>query len=784
MSFNTALSGIRAANTDLSVTGNNIANASTTGFKTSRAEFGDVYTSSLLGGGSNTPGSGVTLQMIRQQFSQGNLKFTQSELDLAVNGSGFFVVNVDGNQAYTRAGGFGLNKEGYVVSNTGAFLQGFSANAAGNVSGILGDLRVDVATQAPRQTSNVAGSYNLDANETVLESTGSRFATDGSAIGTAQVGLAQPTITTMVLGAVGTPINFGANPTSFDLTLAGSTPASGNGTVNIVLDSSTANSVQDIASLINSAIYSSATPINVQAVRNTTTGELEFRDLTSGAPSTVTVGTITGANNLSTALSGAPASVTGIPAASNGYVAQTLEIDGPDGAAVTYTSQIGASAAQTASELNALAGVSATARTEATIFAGTLDNSNGNLRLNGVTLSATTVDALANEINALTTSILPGISATVNTLGDLELVSAVGTDLNFSFAGPNPPGSVDVLGRTGTGTVTLNTLGDAAVVGGSVTIVMNEGFEITDSIPAVGNLFAPFNPLSFTAVPINAFDPLNQDTYNHATSGTIFDSLGNPHIMTQYFVKQPYDPADISTSPNHWVMYVQIDGENVGDPDPTLLPPENIEPTMAGFNIHFTADGQLNSSISDNVLISNWTPLGANGQPLGALGPLNVLQGGSLPVVEPPSSSNFQIDLEGSTQFGSVFAVENLDQNGYTTGRLAGLDVGSDGIVFARFTNGEAQILGQVALANFNNIDALKPIGNTMWAQTFETGEAVIGAPGSASLGTINSGALEESNVDLSEQLVNLIIAQRNFQASAKTIETANATTQTIINLR
>src|SRR5690606_39597793 len=113
MSFNTGLSGIRAANADLSVTGNNIANAGTTGFKTSRAEFGDVYTSTLLGSGSNVPGSGVTLQMIRQQFSQGNFKFTQNSLDLAINGSGFFVVDQDGDRLYTRAGHFGLDKNGY-----------------------------------------------------------------------------------------------------------------------------------------------------------------------------------------------------------------------------------------------------------------------------------------------------------------------------------------------------------------------------------------------------------------------------------------------------------------------------------------------------------------------------------------------------------------------------------------------------------------------------------------------------------------------------------------------
>lgn len=782
MSFNTALSGIRASNFDLQVTGNNIANAGTIGFKSSRVEFGDLYSASILGSAGNMPGSGVTLNMIRQDFGNGNPKLTERDLDLAVNGAGFFVLSNQGDRLFTRAGAFGLDDDGYVVSSTGAYLQGFSANASGNISGILGNLRVDVNTQAPRQTTGVQGAFNLDSNETVLETVGSRFGTDGAAVGVTQVGLQEATTTVTNLGAVATPIDFTAQPTSFQISLAGSSPASGNGTVSINLNTSVANSVQDVVNLINSAIFSAATPINVQAVANG--GNIEFRDLTEGASSTITLSGVTGGNALSTALNNAGPSVAGVPAATNGYLPQTLEITGPTGATITFTSDAAASAAQTASELNALAGITASARTTATLYAPNFNNNNGNLTLNGVTLTATNLAALANEINALRTSTLPGISATVNTAGDLEIVSSVGTDLRFSFAGPLPAGQVDLQGRPGTGMQTINNINDAAVIGGSISILMDEGYAVASSNPAVGNLFAPLTPASFTDVPINEFDPTNQNTYNHATANPIFDSLGNPHILSQYFVKQPYDPADPSTSPNHWVMYVQIDGQNVGDPDPTLPPPANTVPTMASFNVHFNSDGTLNTTLTDTVLISNWVPLGEDGEPNGALPPLNVLQGGTTPVLEPPASSNFEIDLTGSTQFGSSFAVDDYDQNGYATGRLAGLDVSSTGIIFARFTNGEAQVLGQVALANFNNIEGLKPVGNTMWAQTFETGEAIIGAPGSSSLGNITAGALEESNVDLSEELVNLIIAQRNFQANAKTIETANATTQTIINLR
>ena len=781
MTFNTALSGIRAANADLRITGNNIANASTTGFKLSRAEFGDVYATTVLSGGSNSIGAGVQLQSVSQQFGQGNLTFTENELDLAISGGGFFIVSQNGDRLYTRAGTFGLDSNGYIINNTSAVLQGFTADAAGNIGGVLGDLQIQANTQPPAQTTLVNSEVNLDSNEVVLQSTGSTFGTDGSVIGVAQTGQLTDTTTNMTVGAVAVPIDFGANPTTFDITLAGSTPASGNGTVSVNLNATTANSVQDIANLINSAIFSSPSPINVQAIANS--GSLEFQDLSSGVSSAITLANITGANALTTALGAAPASTAGVAAADNGYGAQAIDITNPAGAVITYTSTDGASAAQTASELNALAGVTATATTVGVISLANFNNANSNLTLNGVGLSSTTLAALESEINNLSTSTLPGITALINGAGDLEITSSVGDDLRFAFSGA-AAGRVDITGTSGgTQSVTNTPTNQAGVVGGSISIVLQENYSVSNPVPAVGNLFAPFTSNTFQPLTINQFSPTDQATYNHATSVTIYDSLGNAHIMTQFFVKQPYDINDPTTSPNHWRMYVQVDGRDVGDPNTALPPPQNTQATQLSFDMHFNPDGSLNTLLTSPMLVSNWDPLDASGNPNGALTPLNALSGGSIPVPSPATSSNFEIDMGGSTQYGSVFAVNNVGQNGYTTGRLSGLDVDETGIIFARFTNGEAQILGQIAMADFNNIQGLQPNGNTMWAETFETGTANIGTPGSSSLGLVTSGALEESNVDLSQQLVNLIIAQRNFQASAKTIETANQTTQTIINI-
>ena len=153
MTFNTALSGLSAASSDLRITGNNIANASTIGFKASRAEFADVYSSSLLGSGSNQIGGGVKLANIAQQFDQGTISFTNNSLDLAVDGNGFFVLSDNGARAYTRAGSFGVDDEGFVVANSGSRVQGFTANQAGTLSGILGDMQINTSNIAPQQTT-------------------------------------------------------------------------------------------------------------------------------------------------------------------------------------------------------------------------------------------------------------------------------------------------------------------------------------------------------------------------------------------------------------------------------------------------------------------------------------------------------------------------------------------------------------------------------------------------------------------------------------------------------
>jgi flagellar hook protein FlgE len=142
------------------------------------------------------------------------------------------------------------------------------------------------------------------------------------------------------------------------------------------------------------------------------------------------------------------------------------------------------------------------------------------------------------------------------------------------------------------------------------------------------------------------------------------------------------------------------------------------------------------------------------------------------------------LNFLSTTQFGATFAVNQLAQNGYTSGQLSGFSTSSDGTIMGRYTNGQSKALGQVLIANFANPQGLQPVGNNEWSSSASSGPALLGTPGSSSLGVLQSGAVEDSNVDLTAELVNMIQAQRVYQANAQTIKTQDALLQTITNLR
>ena len=404
MSFRTAISGLSAANADLSVTANNIANASTTGFKGSRAQFAELFAVSALGTTNTQAGNGVRVADVAQKFTQGNVDFTGNSLDMAISGEGFFVLNDGGAQVYSRAGAFQVDRDGYVVNFRNQRLQAFPPTPQGGFNtGSLQDLRLVTGESPPNATSNVDVVLNLPSNAT------------------------EPT--------------------------------------------------------------------------------------------------------------------------------------------------------------------------------------------------------------------------------------------------------------------------------------------------------APF-------------DPADPDSYTQSTSMTVYDSLGAAHTATLYFNK--------TGTANEWTQRLYVDGNAVGTPQ----------------TLSYSNTGVLQAPAGGRITFPPYTPAT-----------------GAAPI-------DLTYDFGDTTQYGQAFSVNSVVQDGYTTGRLIGIDTDASGVVQARFTNGRSQALGQVAMVQFSNPNGLQQLGDTNWSETYTSGQALRGAAGTAGLGLIQAGALEASNVDITEQLVSMITAQRNFQANAQMIRTNDAITQTVINIR
>ncbi|MDP1645169.1 MAG: flagellar hook protein FlgE [Thiobacillus sp.] len=258
--------------------------------------------------------------------------------------------------------------------------------------------------------------------------------------------------------------------------------------------------------------------------------------------------------------------------------------------------------------------------------------------------------------------------------------------------------------------------------------------QITTGVNAVLNLD------SGSAVPATTpFDMANPDTFNHSTAVSVYDSLGNSQTLQTFYVK--------TANPGEWEVYAASDGTQIG-----AAPVATLD---------FDTSGILMTAM----------PL-------------------ATPVAVPATASSattpFDVtfDFSGTTQFGSAFSVNTLSQDGYTSGRLAGFSIGADGMVLGRYTNGQSEVLGQVVLANFANPNGLQQLGNNMWAETSTSGNPLIGIPSSGSLGVLQSSAVEDSNVDLTAELVNMITAQRVYQANAQTIKAQDAVMQTLVNLR
>lgn len=297
--------------------------------------------------------------------------------------------------------------------------------------------------------------------------------------------------------------------------------------------------------------------------------------------------------------------------------------------------------------------------------------------------------------------------------------------------------------------------GSGAVVATGLGSTVNLRLPQTSGVPeATENVALSLNLSAYSAVPSEAsrfgpdspyaFDRFDPGTYNNSTQTTIYDASGNPLTMTSYFVRETTD------APSTWSVYTFVGDKQLGtdaaNPQPVTLT--------------FDASGALTN-------------------------PTAPTQFAPFTVGSSTTEQSIALDFgSATTQLGAPFSVDSRSQDGKAVGQLDGVTVGEDGIVRASFSNGDSLALGKVALANFSNPSGLRQLGNSTWAATGLSGEPRLGEPGVNGFGGLMSGAIERSNVDITEELVGLIAAQRNFQANAKALDTASQISQTIFNIR
>ncbi len=408
-------------------------------------------------------------------------------------------------------------------------------------------------------------------------------------------------------------------------------------------------------------------------------------------------------------------------------------------------------------------------------------------------------DVYASSLGGVS-SITPGSGVRVANVaqlfnqGNLEFT---GNNLDLALSGEGfftlakSPTEVTDLSYTRAGEFKLDKDGFLVNNQGSALLVFSpNGTEISDGfstgvtqpvqINTLTGLPSPTNSVDL-AVNLNAdepvidpllipFDVTDNNSFTTQTSVTVFDSLGSPHILTSYFIKRPI-PAG-STSPT-WHVHHFVSDPGISNPTAVTIsaPSTAIGPdtdpltigTQAAYGIlSFDSGGQLSGPSDGRFNLNAFVILPATGAADIDINNLNYF---------------------GSTQVQETFSVNALSQNGLPAGRLTGIDIDDEGVIFARFSNGGSTTIGKVALTRFANVNGLSKLGDTTWGQSANSGEPVPGEAGANGFGLIQSGALEASNVELSAQLVNLIVAQQAFQANAQTITTENTVIQTILNI-
>ncbi|CNI30072.1 MULTISPECIES: flagellar hook protein FlgE [Yersinia] len=284
------------------------------------------------------------------------------------------------------------------------------------------------------------------------------------------------------------------------------------------------------------------------------------------------------------------------------------------------------------------------------------------------------------------------------------------------------------------------------------------GAKATESGNMVANLTSTHDVIT------DAFDPEKPETYSFVNNMTTFDSLGNRHVINVFYVKTGEDAANGNT----WSVYTKDSSATLADASKPLDPTDPAAASLRGTMV-FDTNGALKS-------VTNGT---------GTASTTNFNMTIPMGVVNGAPAQDFALNVGGSKQQNTgTDSIVTQNQTGYAAGEFTGFQINNDGSVVGTYSNQQTQLLGQIVLVNFANPEGLSPEGDNVWKETKSSGNPILGTAGGGGFGTLTSGALESSNVDLSKELVNMIVAQRNYQSNAQTIKTQDQILQTLVNLR
>ena len=910
MSFYTSLTGLNAATAMLGVTSNNISNVGTTGFKRSRADFGDIFATSPLQKASATVGQGVALKQVSQEFSQGNISFSANSLDLAITGDGFFPMrSADGLQeVFTRNGSFMLNEQFNVVNSAGQRLMAATVDSTGSAN-----VNERVILSIPQKTSG-------EAKETSLVSLGLNFPADADVIKV--------------------PFNR-ANPATYNKSTAFTVyDNGGNGYLATIYYVKTSNASEDVpANKWQSYVFIgedqvapaliSATNDSDQRLYVNQYGQIKPYDdikdeLTTGKTQLFSL------DELTDKRTSVPAKITGSTLVGSPYDwASGVDFTALSAAQITDLSSlfdvdVDKSGAPVTVDLSGLATqtkvTGSMLASEVTNFLNKQFGDQSNFDLSAannksfiISSSKVATGGVPTEITITLTDAAATGSGSLSSISIDETVAAIQTQIDASAL------------KSGTTTVTVSydyaTQGLKFVDGNGGRISMKSATGNNDvfGLTAMSTTLSEAGYYSAKVIPNGAalrpaedqrfgmsmtFDSVNK-TFNLQSNTTGDQSsikisnvnataqsiLGLPLLdtfvdtsalavrgieSTPAVAKGTMSSVDVSNSftvddsNNKFVVTVNgvmgtvvlpkgsdytLDtfmtrlekginslGNNNPDGTPISVNGVNVSYDTAGKNFVFTtgttgADAFVKISGSANwglekvdagrgktstwinptqhrdvvggisqpkyidsngnettngdgfTTLPSWSPVFLDKGELtfATSGKLISPKGTQLETFYLPGGKGaltINIDYQASTQYSAPFAVLSQSQDGAPEGDLVGMTIGNDGLVSASFSNGTQKSLAKILLANFSSPVGLRQIGDSSYLTSASSGKPMLGTAGSAGFGTLRAGATERANVDLTQELVDLITAQRNFQANAKAIETSSTMTSAIINLR